>query len=285
MDTIGLNGVVAGGIVGCSISDVPLRHKSEIRHPKSEINLPQTFLTAQWRKLILANYVVDPELLLPWLPAHTELDCYNGKCFVSLVGFMFQDTRLKGIHFPLHRDFEEVNLRFYVQHIRAGGDAKRGVVFIRELVPKAALTFVANTFYGENYRTVAMRHKWHRSRAGQVISYRWRTDRWQKLQVVAGTEAVQAAAGSEEEFITEHYWGYTKLPNGRTSEYEVVHPRWGVYGVKRYTIDVDFGRVYGDRFAALTGHEPYSIFLAEGSEVTVRSGARIALRQQEQRRI
>ena len=239
--------------------------------------MPQTFLKAEWRKLIMANYAVDKAILEPCLPAGTELDSVDGNHYVSLVGFMFQNTKLAGrIRMPLHIHFEEVNLRFYVHHTGAGG-RRRGVVFIRELVPRAALTFVANTFYGEAYRTVPMRHKWRESEQSRVVSYRWKTGDWQKLQVVADKVSIPIDAGSHEEFITEHYWGYTKLRHNRTSEYEVVHPRWEVYPIQRYTIEVDFGKVYGQQFAFLTGATPYSIFLAEGSEVTVRSGAKIRI--------
>ena len=228
----------------------------------------------------MANYRVDEQLLRSYLPNHTELDYFQGACYLSLVGFMFQDTRLKGFHFPLHINFQEVNLRFYVKNTGSTADQlKRGVVFIKELVPRAALTFVANNFYGEHYETVPMRHKWHQSRAGLVVNYRWMEDVWQKLQVVAGPEAQKISAGSKEEFITEHYWGYTRLKNGHTSEYEVVHPKWDIYPVHRYDIAVDFGKVYGRDFAFLTGLQPDSVFLAEGSEVTVRSGARIKINE------
>lgn len=240
--------------------------------------MPQTFLKAEWRKLIMANYAVDPELLKPYLPAHTELDLFNGKCYVSLVGFMFRNTRLKGVRVPLHINFEEVNLRFYVHHTGKDSLRKRGVVFIREIVPRAALSFVANTFYGEKYETLPMHHKWHKAADAIIVGYRWKkAGVWQKLQVTADPAAVPILAGSEEEFITEHYWGYTRLRNGRTSEYEVVHPRWDVYPVKRYAIDLDFGTQYGAQWAHLSSQRPDSVLMAEGSEVTVRSGSAIHL--------
>ncbi len=238
--------------------------------------MPQTFLTARWRKLIMANYVVPPALLQPLLPAHTELDFYKGSCFVSLVGFMFADTRLRGVRVPGHVHFEEVNLRFYVRHSGPDG-SRRGVVFVKELVPRAALSFVANTFYGEHYETVPMRHKLRESAAGLVVAYRWKKGGWHKLQVSASPIAAAIAEGSEEEFITEHYWGYTKLGAGRSSEYEVVHPRWMIYPVRRYAIEVDFGLLYGAPFRLLNDAAPASVLLAEGSEVTVRSGAAIRL--------
>ena len=116
--------------------------------------MASSFLTAEWRKLIMANYVVAENLLQPYLPVGTELDKYDGGCYVSLVGFLFQNTRLKSVPIPFHRTFEEVNLRFYVQHINSTGERRRGVVFISELVPRFALSLVANTIYGENYATV-----------------------------------------------------------------------------------------------------------------------------------
>jgi uncharacterized protein YqjF (DUF2071 family) len=33
-----------------------------------------------------------------------------------MVGFVFKDTRVLGIKWPFHVNFEEVNLRFYVRH-------------------------------------------------------------------------------------------------------------------------------------------------------------------------
>ena len=60
----------------------------------------QRFLTAHWQDLIMANYAVDPSLLEPRLPAGTELDLQDGKCFVSPVGFMLLDTRVLGIPIP-----------------------------------------------------------------------------------------------------------------------------------------------------------------------------------------
>lgn len=233
--------------------------------------MAKIFLTAEWRKLAMANYEVQEALLLPYLPSGTLLDLYRGRCYVSLVGFLFQETRLRGLRVPFHVQFEEVNLRFYVRC----GD-KRGVVFIREIVPRLALRLVANTFYGEKYITARMRHEWKMEPERLSVSYGWHVGgRWQAMQVAALLDAQPVLAGSEEEFITEHYWGYTKLRGGSTSEYEVVHPRWEIYPVESFAIDVDFARVYGARFASLNEMDPYSVLLAEGSEVVVRSGQRV----------
>lgn len=237
--------------------------------------MAKTFLTAEWRKLAMANYVVPEDPLLPYLPDGTVLDLYRGRCFVSLVGFLFQETRLRGLRVPFHVQFEEVNLRFCVRH----GD-KRGVVFIKEIVPRLALQLVANAFYGEKYRTARMRHEWKSEPGRLSVSYGWRVGgRWQEMRVVSQLDLQPLVTGSEEEFITEHYWGYTKLGNGNTSECEVVHPRWEIYPVESFAIDVDFARVYGAQFAALNGMRPHSVLLAEGSEVIVRSGQRVPLRE------
>lgn len=229
------------------------------------------FLSAEWRKLAIANYAVEPSLLASRLPKGTELDLWNNTCYVSLVGFLFLNTRLKGIKIPFHTDFEEVNLRFYVKRLDPNG-TKRGVVFIKEFVPKSALTFVANTFYGEHYHTVPMNHVLVKNSEKHTlkIDYSWKLKEWHSLSVTADAIPNDFIAGSEEEFITEHYWGYTKVGSTRTSEYAVEHPRWQVYPVKDYRIDVNFGKLYGDQFAFLNKLKPVSVFLAEGSEITVR---------------
>ncbi len=235
----------------------------------------KTFLKAEWRKLAMANYEVDPEILAPFLPHKTELDLWNGTCYVSLVGFMFVDTRIKGLKIPFHVDFEEVNLRFYVRY-SDNGQWKRGVVFIREIVPKFALTFVANTVYGENYETLPMMHNWNAEKDFQTVGYKWKKKgRWHGISVDAALNSQPIATGSEAEFITEHYWGYTKINAARTSEYGVEHPRWETYDVLNYEIDVDFASVYGTAFEFLNDRLPKSVFLAEGSEIMVKAGKKI----------
>jgi uncharacterized protein YqjF (DUF2071 family) len=231
------------------------------------------FLTARWLDLAIANYAVDPIVLEPHLPYGTELDLWQGTCYVSLVGFLFNDTRLRGIPIPWHRDFEEVNLRFYVKR-EEGGTVKRGVVFVKEIVPRAALTFMANTMYGEHYRTMPMRHAVDRSN-GRGVSYGWKSGRgWNTIEVDGVDTPLEIPTGSEEEFITEHYWGYTRLGADRTGEYAVEHPRWRTFPLRSYRIDADFGGLYGQEFASLTRETPRSAMLAEGSTVLVR-GRRI----------
>ncbi len=234
-----------------------------------------SFLTAEWRKLAIANYAVPPSLLKPHVPLYTELDAWEGTCYVSLVGFMFLNTRLLGVGIPFHRNFEEVNLRFYVRY-KDGGEWKRGVVFLREIVPRAALTLVANTVYGEHYQTMKMAHTWGETDYERQVAYRWwNAGGTHSFSVTANKEARPILAGSEAEFITEHYWGYTRVNAEKTFEYEVRHPRWDCYPVREYRIEVDFGRLYGDEFGELSGRRPDSVMLAEGSEVSVEGKRRI----------
>lgn len=236
--------------------------------------MANTFLQAEWRKLAMANYAIDAALLKPYLPDKTELELWNTMCYVSLVGFMFLDTRVKGFKIPFHSDFEEVNLRFYVRY-NDHGEWKRGVVFIKEIVPKPALTFVANTIYGEHYETMPMRHSWKIDSDTLSVEYQWKKKQWNSIVVQTGTQPNAIVEGSEEEFITEHYWGYTRINKAQTSEYGVEHPRWEVYKTKDYSIDVDFGSIYGEDFKFLNSETPKSVFLAEGSAIHVKEGRRI----------
>jgi uncharacterized protein YqjF (DUF2071 family) len=197
------------------------------------------------------------------------MDTWNGICYLSLVGFMFINTRLKGFTIPFHADFEEVNLRFYVRHQEAG-KWKRGVVFIKEYVPKPALTLIANIIYGEHYETLPMSHTLHTTIDELTVEYKWKKRRWNSLKIISDSNPGLIRDGSEEEFITEHYWGYTRISADRTSEYGVEHPKWEVYQTRDYFIDADFGHLYGKEFHFLTSEKPKSVFLAEGSEIKVR---------------
>ncbi len=231
------------------------------------------FLTAAWRRLVLLNYRIEPDALRPWLPAHTELDVWNGACYVSLVGFMFLETRIKGFKIPFHVNFEEINLRFYVRRHDPVLGWKRGVVFIREIVPKPAIAWVANTLYRERYVARRMWHRWAGAENRLEVEYAWReAGRWQAFGVKTGNIPQELKAGSEAEFITEHYWGYARWDARRSMEYPVEHPRWQLYPVEQWHADVDFGAVYGPEFGGLNGAEPLSVFLAEGSAVTVGKG-------------
>jgi uncharacterized protein YqjF (DUF2071 family) len=230
-----------------------------------------SFLKAEWRKLVLANYVIDPAILEAYVPYGTELDLWQDRCYVSLVGFMFINTKLLGVKIPFHVNFEEVNLRFYVKR-RVGNEWRRGVVFIKEIVPKPALTFVANTLYKEHYQTLPMKHSWEFPEDQQRIEYSWKVkNKWNKIEVVASKLSSEITQDSEAEFITEHYWGYAKVNDHKTNEYEVTHPRWQQYSIIKVNIDADFEMNYGKQFGFLNQMDPASVMLAEGSQITVES--------------
>jgi uncharacterized protein YqjF (DUF2071 family) len=235
------------------------------------------FLTARWRHLAMLNYEVPPELLAPLVPAGTELDSWRGKTFASIVGFLFLDTRVLGIAIPGHRNFEEVNLRFYVRRKAAEG-WRRGVVFVKEIVPRLAIAGTARLLYGEKYVALPMRHSitGDPARGGMDVMYGWRHQgRWNGIHARVEGSPEEALPGSEEEFITEHYWGYSSLRGGGCVEYQVEHPRWRVWNLLRPVLDCDVAALYGPQFAAHLAAEPSSAFLADGSEVVVRKGRRL----------
>lgn len=231
------------------------------------------FLKAEWRKLVMFNYAVEPALLQPFVPPHTQLDFWNNTCYVSLVGFMFQNTKVKGIKIPFHINFEEINLRFYVKYTDPKLGAKRGVVFIKEIVPKAMISWVANTIYRENYITLPMKHHWDNIDDTLKIAYSLKKNKeWFHFGVHAKNTPQELINESEAEFITEHFWGYAKWNEKQTNEYEVGHPRWLTYPVVSSEINFDFEKIYGKEFSFLNLSTPVSVFLAEGSEIFVNKG-------------
>jgi uncharacterized protein YqjF (DUF2071 family) len=234
------------------------------------------FLTAEWRYLAMLNYEIDPDVLRPLVPEGTELDAWNGTTFVSLVGFRFLRTRLLGLPVPFHRNFEEVNLRFYVRR-RVGGEWRRGVVFVKEVVPQWAIAAVARWVYNENYVACPMDSQVQlpdpARGLGGFVEYGWgRHPGRNALRVDFAGSPSYPVAGSHEEFIAEHYWGYVVQRRGTVLEYEVQHPPWRVWRATTARLECDVASCYGRPFGAALGQEPSSAFVAEGSAVTVFRG-------------
>jgi uncharacterized protein YqjF (DUF2071 family) len=238
------------------------------------------FLTAEWRYLVMLNYQVDPQLLQPFVPLGTELDSFNGKTLVSVVGFLFLNTRVLGIGFPRHRNFEEVNLRFYVRRDAPDG-VRRGVVFIKEIVPRYVIAGVARLLYGEKYIATPMRSRLEQQGVAEdrrlELEYAWRSrGRWNHVHALGVGEPATLREGSEEEFITEHFWGYSRTRRGGTIEYQVEHPRWNVWKATESEFSCDVASIYGPEFAEPLSAAPDSAFIADGSQIAVYRGTRIA---------
>lgn len=231
------------------------------------------FLRARWINLLMFNYEVDPDILQKYIPPSTELDLWKGKALVSMVGFLFRDTRLKGIQWPLHVNFAEVNLRFYVKYFD-GKQWKRGAVFISEIVPKPFIATFANLFYKEHYRAMPMRHSIEQLGEKRTkYLYEWKFDgRWNnKLGgTVNANDLKPIAPGSPEEFIFEHYWGYNKINKKTTYEYGVEHVTWNSAVVIDPVFEADIARLYDNEFVPYLEMKPYSAFFADGSDVVVR---------------
>jgi uncharacterized protein len=232
------------------------------------------FLTAEWNNLLMLNYAVDPSLLERLVPAGTELDVFEGRNYLSLVGFEFNRSRIFGFAVPFHQAFEEVNLRFYVRRA-----SRRGVVFIRELVPRHAVAAIARFAFKENYSCVPMSHRIKNRAGGDAMEaeYAWGSgpDRclmWIETEGASFLPPDRSAS----QFITEHYWGYVAQPGGGCLEYEVQHARWCVKDAKRAGLSGNAARLYGAEIAQALSHDPDSAFLAMGSPVTVFKGTRIS---------
>ncbi len=227
----------------------------------------------------MLNFACPAELLAPLVPRGTELDAHGDVTQVSLVGFMFRDTRVLGVPVPFHRTFEEVNLRFYVRR-EVAGEVRRGVVFVQELVPRWAIATVARLLYQERYRAVRMSHRVDvvddGIPVGGSVEYRWSASGSPyRMRCVVSGPAAAIVAGSEEEFITEHYWGYAAQRDGGTVEYQVEHPPWRVHPVGERLVEGDLAGLYGPDFGEVLSAAPSSAFVATGSPIVVRRGRRL----------
>jgi len=240
--------------------------------------MPRPFLTARWEDLILVNYSCPASLLAPLVPRGCELDQWQGETVISLVGFLFRDTRVLGVRIPFHETFEEVNLRFYVRRLGPASELRRAVVFVRELVPRAAIATVARVLYNEPYLAVPMSHSSSLDAgAGGSVTYSWSYQGGPfVLAAAAQGPARLPAQGSEAEFITEHYWGYTWQRDGSTLEYQVEHPTWLVWESASAKVSGAVSALYGPAFGEVLATAPRSAFIAVGSDVSVHRGRRLA---------
>jgi uncharacterized protein YqjF (DUF2071 family) len=235
------------------------------------------FLTAEWRYVSLLNFEVDASVLSPLLPRGCELDDWGGRHFISLIGFLFLDTHVLGVPAFFHRDFEEVNLRFYVRR-DIGGERRRGVVFIRELVPLPLVAGAARLTYNEPYRTVPMQHTLVATESElQSVEFCFGGPHDEcRLTFHANSASREMAANSEEEFLSHRLWGYTRQRDGGTVEYRVDHARWNIWSPVDFELDGPLAEFYDEPFASILREAPVSAFIADGSAVAVHLPERIA---------
>jgi uncharacterized protein len=232
--------------------------------------MSKVFLTARWEHLILITYKVKPEFLIEYLPKGLVLDTIEGNAFVSLVAFSFLDTKVKGIKIPFHVNFPEINLRFYVKE--PGEVPRRGVVFIREFVPRFMIPVIANTLYNENYRALPMKSeiefKNGKVNCSHIIKYKRKKH---AIKIEAEDKLYMPPVNSAEHFFKEHEWGFGRSKKGDKLVYRVGHPFWKIYPVINLDMDFDFGSVYSEKWEFLNNEKPFNITFAKGSEVSVYS--------------
>ena len=233
----------------------------------------RVFLTAEWRDLVMLNYEVDPSLLIRYVPAGTTLDSFDGRTYLSLVGFQFCHTKLLGcLPVPFHANFDEVNLRFYVRR-KEGGEERRGVVFIAEVVPMRAIATMAHLLYGENYSYHPMRHRIESEGLNKAAEYQWQVgNQWCRLWAQTMGLATRPQEGSLEQFIAEHYWGYSAQRTGGSLEYHVAHVPWQVWATSNAGFDGEARTLYGEELSTVLRRPPDCTFVADGSPVSVFTG-------------
>lgn len=234
------------------------------------------FLSARWSNLCLFTYPVPPAVLEKRLPPGLELDTREGQAFVSLVAFDFLDTRVLGVGWPGYRNFAELNLRFYVRRRRSPAESaaqtppERGVVFVREFVPRRLVARMARSIYNEPYLAAplvsSVRDEPDKITVEHRLTFAGRTH---TMSMTGSKPAFRPGETGVEHFFKEHHWGYGTGRNGRLLRYRVEHPVWDVYPVQSWSVDLDWAAVYGPEWAFLAGAQPYSTVLAAGSAIQV----------------
>ena len=236
------------------------------------------FLSAKWENVVVVNFEVDPSVLKQYIPKGTELSPYDETHFVSLVGFLFKNTKFLNV-FPIipFQTFEEINLRFYIKR-NLSNEVRQAVCFIKEIVPYEIITLTARNLYNENYCTYPTKHTWDIKDENEktfVYSFEYNS-KWNEIKAVTEGKLKRLKENSFESYILEHYWGYSSQKDGSTKEYKVYHPSWKYWDVKSYNLDIDFELVYGTTFSTFLSKKPHSVFVAEGSKIFVSKGKRIA---------
>ncbi len=209
------------------------------------------------------TFAADEQQLRPYLPRGAAIDTLEDSPRVSLVAFEFRRTRVCGLAIPRHIAFPEINLRFYVRH-----DGERGVVFIRELVPRRMIATVARLLYNEPYQRVPMSCGAKSTEDGGVLVWH-RFGRGSFLTVKGAAAAVVPEAGTAANWLTDHSLGVGQRRDGTTRLYNVAHPTWALREVDDFALEVDFSALYGPQWAWLHDATPSHLSLAVGSPIAV----------------
>lgn len=232
-------------------------------------------LTAEWRHLAFLNYVVDPTLLAPHLPAGVELDSYNGEHYLSVVGLLFQKLKLLGISLPDHQSFAQINCQFYVRR-KKGKGWRRGVTFLRQIIPQELTAKVGRAVGRGNYLRTPTHHEIsfeggsvdHMGRpiSDGVVKYGWGEGESERLEMRTTGLPQPTGFGPQEQFLSQRLWSYTAR-GPRTIEMRVEHPEWFYWEAGSTSLAADPESLGAGVFAEILKAPPESAFLAKGSKV------------------
>jgi uncharacterized protein len=232
-------------------------------------------ITCEWRDLLMTTWAVDPALLQPYVPARTTLDLWQGEALLSIVGVRFLNLHLAGIAVPFHRQFEQINFRFYVRR-RIADIERLGVVSLKQIVPSASMSLVATLLYNESYLTAPTRHEITSGEQGWDV-YEWMVaGRWNRVSATRNGERYTPSCDSLEGFIQNRQWSYTRQADGSTVEFEAEHPSWEIYDTEEMMLDCDVEPLIGGQFIPVLSADPISTFVAAGSPVTLYPGRLIS---------
>jgi uncharacterized protein len=227
------------------------------------------FLVANWENLVVATFETEKKLLQPYVPPGTELNDWNGRICMSLVGFMFTNTSLRGIPCPFFRSFEELNLRFYVRR-KENNKWKKGVVFIKEIVPARLIGWAGKLLYRENFISLPMHHVFYTGNNSQHVEYYWKVNKQTNyLKICSSLLPVISGINTLDSFICDHYTAFNKKGADQTISFAIQHNPWKVYPALTYDLRIDAQSLYGDAFAEAFNHKPLGVFLMDGSRTTV----------------
>ncbi len=228
--------------------------------------MTRPFVEAHLVNLAFFTYQVPDDLLKPYVPRGCVLDKFRGASYVTLVAFDFEETRVAGWRVPMHVEFPQVSLQFYVRH-----DGRRGVCFIREFAPRLGVSLVAGRVFNEPYAAVPMTTMTERTDTEQRFSRSFRVGD-QIHRVVAAVSPdlpTLPRPESEETWIKEHEWCFGSNREGRAIVYRVAHPQWLVWHVNWYSVSVDFGAAFGEKWRFLSKESATHVMVAEGSAVKI----------------